>query len=139
MLVTYSCWQFQNVGDRIKILVTSYECWCPTLMLRDRGCWWPERPKLSPTSSNCPQHIFSPTSVTNINVALDICHQHRIKRLMEHSTRQLSFWMVLIKNERDSLSQIGLSHETRISITLSWIIQNETHQDAMTKLTYLRL
>ena len=36
------------VGDRIKILVTSFGCW--TLMLIDRGCWWPKRPKLSPTS-----------------------------------------------------------------------------------------
>ena len=55
MLVTYSWWQFYNVGDRNKILVTSFGCWCPTLMLRDRGCW-------------CHQHISSPTSVTDIDV-----------------------------------------------------------------------
>ena len=29
MLVTYSWWQFKNVGYRIKILVTSFGCWCP--------------------------------------------------------------------------------------------------------------
>ena len=50
MLVTYSWWQFKNVGDRFKILVTSFRCWCPTLMLRNRGWWWPKRPKPSLTS-----------------------------------------------------------------------------------------
>ena len=39
-------------------------------MLRDRGCWWQNRPKPSPTSQSCRQHISSPTSVTNIDVAL---------------------------------------------------------------------
>ena len=41
-------------------------------MLRDRGCWWAKWPKPSPTSSNCHQHISSPTSVTNIDVAVTI-------------------------------------------------------------------
>ena len=31
MLMTWSWWQFYNVGDRINILVTSFGCWCPTL------------------------------------------------------------------------------------------------------------
>ena len=39
------------------------------LMLKDRGCWWQNRPKPSPTSQSCRQHISSPTSVTNIDVA----------------------------------------------------------------------
>ena len=37
-------WQV-GVGDRISILVTSFECWCPTPMLKDRACWWWKRPK----------------------------------------------------------------------------------------------
>ena len=31
--------QFSGVGDGILILVTSFGCWCPTLMLKDRSCW----------------------------------------------------------------------------------------------------
>ena len=50
ILITYSCWPFKNVADRIKILVTSFRCWCPTLMLWDRGCWWPKWLQPSPTS-----------------------------------------------------------------------------------------
>ena len=69
MLVTLSWWQFWDVSDRISIFVTSFGCWCPTLMLKDRGCCWQKRPKPSPTSHNCRQHISSPTSVTNINIA----------------------------------------------------------------------
>jgi len=42
------CWRlflsYNQVGDRIKILVTSFGCWCPALMLRYRGCWWPILP-----------------------------------------------------------------------------------------------
>ena len=39
MLVTLSWLRFVDVGDRISMLVTSFECWCPTLMERDSGCW----------------------------------------------------------------------------------------------------
>ena len=53
-------------------MVTSFECWCPTLMLRDRGCWLPNSPKPSATSKNCHQHISSPTSITNIDVAEEV-------------------------------------------------------------------
>ena len=42
MLMTYSWWQFKYVDDGIKILVTYFGCWCPTLRLRDRWCWWPK-------------------------------------------------------------------------------------------------
>ena len=72
MLVTSGCWsniswwQFLDVSDRISILVTSFGCRWPTLMLKARGCWWQKRPKPSPTSQSCLQHISSPTSVTNI-------------------------------------------------------------------------
>ena len=76
MLVT-SCWgQFLANGDRILILVTSFECWCPTLGMKDRECWWRKRPKPSPRPQSCRQHISSPTSVTNIDVASPIWWLH---------------------------------------------------------------
>ena len=70
ILVTLCWWLFSDVGYRILILVTSFGCWCPTLMLKDRRCcvWWQNRPKPSPTSQSRRQHISSPTFVTNINV-----------------------------------------------------------------------
>ena len=67
MLVTIGWW-WLYVGDGISILVTSSGCWCPTPMLKYRGCWWRKRPKPSPTFQSCRQHISSPTSVTNIDV-----------------------------------------------------------------------
>ena len=60
------CW-WLKVGDDLWMLVTSFECWCPTLMEKDCGCWWLKRPKPSPTSWNGHQHIRlqypSPTSL----------------------------------------------------------------------------
>ena len=56
MLVTLSWWQFLNVSDRISILVTIFGNWCPTLLLKNRGCWWQKRSKPSPTSQSCHQH-----------------------------------------------------------------------------------
>ena len=50
MLVTLSRCQFLDVSDRKAILVTSFGCWCPTLMFKDRGYWLQKRPKPSPTS-----------------------------------------------------------------------------------------
>ena len=70
MLVTLSWWQFLDVSDRISILVTSFVCWWPTPMLKDRGYWCQTRQKLSSTSQSCRQYISSPTSVTNIDVAV---------------------------------------------------------------------
>ena len=79
-----SCWLHRDVGDlqlvtswywwltvddSFRMLATELRSWYPTFMLRDRGCWWPKWPKPSPTSKNCHQHILSPTSVTNIDVA----------------------------------------------------------------------
>jgi len=69
LLVTLSWWQFLDVGDRISILVASFGDGCPSLMLKDWGCWWQKRSKPSPTSQNCHQHISSPTSVINIDAA----------------------------------------------------------------------
>ena len=42
------------------------KCWCPTLIWKDCGCWWPKWSKSS--ERFCNQDISSPTSVTNINV-----------------------------------------------------------------------
>ena len=65
MLVTLSWWQFLGVNDRISILVTSFGCWCSTLMLKYRGCWWQ---KTAGTITNISK--LSPTHfVTNIDVA----------------------------------------------------------------------
>jgi len=60
---------FWDVGDFISILVTSFGCKCPTPMQKDRGRWLQKRPKVSPTSQRSRQHISSPTSVTNNDVA----------------------------------------------------------------------
>jgi len=48
------CWWHRYVGDLKKVTIC--------------GCWWPKRPKPSPTSKSCHQHISSPTSVTNVDV-----------------------------------------------------------------------
>ena len=86
MLMTLCWWQFSSIGDGISIKLTScgdlswehvwhpwllfrQNIWCPTPMLKDRECWWQKRPKLSPTSQSCRQHISFPTSVAKINVA----------------------------------------------------------------------
>ena len=84
MLVTLAWWQFLDVSDRTSILVTSFGCCCPPPLLKDRGCWWQKRPKLSPTSQSCRLHISSPTSVSNIDVANGMplfCLKIRIKNI----------------------------------------------------------
>ena len=59
-----------DVGDKTCwTILPAFGWWCPTLILKDRGCWWQKRPKPSPTSQSCNQHISSPTSVTNVDVA----------------------------------------------------------------------
>ena len=84
LVTIFGCWwQFSGVGDSITILVTSFGCWCPTIMLIDRGCWWQNRPKPSPTSQSCRQHISSPTSVANIDVAGLCASLHNITRLYQ--------------------------------------------------------
>ena len=60
--MTQSWWRFLGIGDWISMLVTSFECWCPTLMLKDKGCWWRKRHKPSPISQSCRQHP-SPSSM----------------------------------------------------------------------------
>ena len=47
--VMIRCW-WLDVGDRISILVTYFECWCPTPTRKEIGCWWQKWPKLFRTS-----------------------------------------------------------------------------------------
>ena len=61
-----------DVSDRISILVTSFGCWCPALMLKDRGCSWQNHLKIVANKFRL-QHL-SPTSVTNIDVAVRVGH-----------------------------------------------------------------
>ena len=71
------CWFQLDVGDFMLVTIfwccwrnfdpmKFFGCWFPTLMFKDGGCWWQKRPKRPPTSKNCPKHISSPKSVTNI-------------------------------------------------------------------------
>ena len=76
----HRCWWLylgdNDLSTRILILVTFFGCWCPTLMLKDRGYWWQKRQKPSSTSQSCRQHISSATSVTNIDVVNSSQQQH---------------------------------------------------------------
>ena len=85
-----------HVGDRISILVTSFGCWCPTLMFKDRGCWRQKQPKPSPTSQSCHKHISSPTSVTKIDVAVPTQRDSRtITSLTFFTVRKQMHWKFL--------------------------------------------
>ena len=66
-------------SNRIKILVTSFECASPMLIINDRGCWWRKRLKPSQTSII----EMSPTQVVSNNR-----YQHRCKRKIRTITRQ---------------------------------------------------
>jgi len=61
-----------------RYLDVTAHCWLgsPTPMLKDRGCWRRKRSKLSPTSQSFRQHISYPTSVTNIDVAVEVGYQY---------------------------------------------------------------
>jgi len=99
------------VGDRIKILVTSFGCCCPTIMLIDKGWWWPKWRKPSPTSWNCHSHISSSTSVTNIDVADG--QRSEINQLWKLSWFYLHQWMVT------------WSYRTEESFRIQWNIWRE--------------
>ena len=38
----HRCRRQVDIGDFILVI---FECWCPTLMLKDRWCWWQKRPR----------------------------------------------------------------------------------------------
>ena len=81
MLVTSLCWWLYD-GDWFLMLVAESLCWRLFSL-----CWWfSQCIKLvinilnrSSTSQACPQHVWSPTSVTNIDVTMKIaCDGHPI-------------------------------------------------------------
>ena len=87
MLVTLRWWLISDVGGRIIMLATFFvmlvaESLCWRLFSL---CWWFSQCILSvtdilngsPTSQTCHQHIWSPTSVTNIDIT---CAQYAKKR-----------------------------------------------------------
>ena len=72
MLVTSLCWWLYD-GDRFEMLVAESLCWWLFSL-----CWWfslciksvTNILNRSPTSQTCHQLIWSPTSVTNIDVTI---------------------------------------------------------------------
>ena len=66
------CEKLLDVVDWISMLVTSFEYCYPTLIEKDRVLWWPKWPIPSPISYSCHRHISSSTSVTNINVTINM-------------------------------------------------------------------
>ena len=83
----HRCW-WLYLGDNFWMLMTefrsSFGCWCPTLMLKDRVCWWQKLPKPLPTSQICRQHMSSPTSITNSDVALQFTWSNYWSQLVLH-------------------------------------------------------
>ena len=60
-------------------------------MLKDRGCWWQNRPKPLPASQSCRQHISSPASVANIDVADSFdAHTLTMQNERDHVNRTMS-------------------------------------------------
>ena len=57
-----------SVGDGISILKTPFGCWCLTLKINDRGCWWQKGQNYHQLLNTFRQHISFPTFVTNIDV-----------------------------------------------------------------------
>ena len=65
------CWWHRYVGDFM--MVTDFRCWWQNHYVGDFFRYVGDSSNLlnrSPTSQSCHQHIWSPTSVTNINVTL---------------------------------------------------------------------
>ena len=77
ILMTWSWWQFLDIGGRFSI-------WC-----FDSGCWLPKGPNRLPTSLSCYQHISTSTSVINIDVIFvtNIFEQPQISFHWESSIR----------------------------------------------------
>ena len=69
IMVTSSCWWIYD-GDWFQMLVAESLCWRFFSL-----CWWFSKSftnilNRSPTSQTCHQHIWSPWSVTNIDVTV---------------------------------------------------------------------
>ena len=93
MLVTSLCWWLYG-GDSFEMLVTESLCWRLFLL-----CWWFSQYiksvtnilNRSPTSQTCHKHIWSPTSVTNIDVTLMMSPTHPMSFLS--SLTNLSYYI----------------------------------------------
>ena len=86
MWVTSLCWWLYN-NDWFQMLVTESLCW----LLFTLYWWFSECIKSltnilnrSPMSQRCHQHIWSATSVTNINVTLEIIETLHVDWYMMH-------------------------------------------------------
>ena len=66
MLVTSLCWRLYN-GDWFQMLIAESLCWRLSQCIKSVT----NILNRSPTFQTCHQHIWSPTSVTNINVTYD--------------------------------------------------------------------
>ena len=75
--------------------------WCPTLMFKDRECWWQKLPKPSPTSQSCHQLISSPTSVPNIDVTFQTVRKNAFDPPSNHSHWTKSFFSNELKSHDD--------------------------------------
>ena len=68
-----SWWRNFDINDISEI--TSFECWCSTLMQKDSRCWWPKWPiivtNILKQSSKHFTTSVSPTSVTNIDITIN--------------------------------------------------------------------
>ena len=95
MLVTSLCWWLYD-DDWFQILVAEYLCWRLFSL-----CWWFSQCiksvtnilNRSPTFQTCEQHIWSPTSVTNIDVTVaPWCHSGWHPQF---SKLNLKTWLIL--------------------------------------------
>ena len=72
--------KFKHYSTATLMLVTSGCLWCyvdnnyfvlvPDTYAKSTGCWWQRRTKPLPIPQGCRQQILSPTSVTNIDIAI---------------------------------------------------------------------
>ena len=104
-------WQYTVVDDGISIFVTSFGCWWPTLLFKNRGCWWRKRPKPSPTK-------WSPTQfVSNIH------HQFTVMLLTI-----LCWWLNDGNNFRMSVPDVNVKRKRISKMSPSYFVSNIHHQ-----------
>ena len=112
MLVISLCWWLYD-GDWFEMLVAESLCWRLFSL-----CWWFSQCiksvtnilNRSPTSQTCHQHIWSPTSVTNIDVT-KFCRQQHFSKNSIFLIILPIFWILgaLIKNHEKIMKIIQLS------------------------------
>ena len=103
--VMIRCW-WLDVGDRISILVTYFECWCPTPTRKEIGCWWQKWPKQFPTSQLVTDTFLS--SFRHQHLPLNVSYytsEYNLYRM----TCILSWWTTTRTNSKMSLQWTWLS------------------------------